>query len=142
MTIKKTGSAIWQGSIKQGEGAVSTESGALNHQPYGFNTRFEGKPGTNPEELIGAAHASCFSMALSKGLGEANYAAKKITTEATVSLEQDGDGFTVTAVALQVAADVPEIPNELFLEIATSTKDACPISKLLNAEITLEATLV
>lgn len=142
MTIKKTGSAIWQGSIKQGEGSVSTESGALDNQPYGFNTRFEGKPGTNPEELIGAAHASCYSMALSLGLGEANYAARKITTEATVSLEKDGEGFSVTHVQLSVAADVPEISEEQFLEVANNTKDACPISKLLNAKISLEATLV
>lgn len=142
MTIKKTGSAVWQGSIKQGEGSVSTESGALNKQPYGFNTRFEGKPGTNPEELIGAAHASCYSMALSLGLGEANYAVRKITTEATVSLEKDGAGFSVTHVQLSVAADVPEISEEQFLEVANNTKDACPISKLLNAKISLEATLV
>lgn len=142
MTIRKKGSAAWQGSIKEGGGTVSTESGALKEQPYGFNTRFEDKPGTNPEELIGAAHASCYSMALSLGLGNANFQARTIRTEATVSLDKDGDGFSVTAVHLNVAADVPEISESEFLDIAEETKSACPISKLLNAEITLEATLL
>ncbi|HEY7773256.1 MAG TPA: OsmC family protein [Marinagarivorans sp.] len=142
MTIRKKGSAAWQGSIKAGSGTVSTESGALNEQPYGFNTRFEDKAGTNPEELIAAAHASCYSMALSLGLGDANYTARTIRTEATVNLDKDGDGFAVTAVHLKVTADVPEISESEFLDIAETTKGACPISKLLNAEITLEATLL
>lgn len=142
MAIQKTGSATWQGSIKEGQGTVSTESSALEHQPYGFNTRFEGAPGTNPEELIGAAHASCFSMALSLNLGNADYQINKITTEATVNLVQDNDGFTVSRIDLYVAADIPDISEEEFLEIAEQTKNGCPISKLVNAPITLNAQLV
>lgn len=142
MTIQKKGSAAWQGSIKDGSGTVSTESGALSNQPYGFNTRFGDKVGTNPEELVGAAHASCYSMALSLSLGEANYIAKNIATEATVSLDKDGDGFSVTAVHLNVAADVPDISDSEFMKIAEATKNACPISKLLKADISLQAALV
>ncbi|HBH69174.1 MAG TPA: OsmC family peroxiredoxin, partial [Erwinia persicina] len=101
MTIHKKGQAHWEGNIKQGKGTISTESGALSQQPYGFNTRFEGKAGTNPEELIGAAHAACFSMALSLMLGDAGHTAESIDTTADVSLDKVDGGFAITKVALQ-----------------------------------------
>ncbi len=139
--MKKTASAHWEGNLKQGKGTVSTESGALKDNPYGFNTRFENEPGTNPEELIGAAHASCFSMAFSMLLGEENFTPESIDTKATVTLEKQNDGFAVTAVHLQMNARIPTIDQAKFEEIAGKAKMGCPISKLLNAEITLDATL-
>lgn len=139
--MKKTASAHWEGNLKQGKGTVSTESGALKDNPYGFNTRFEDEPGTNPEELIGAAHASCFSMAFSMLLGEENFTPDSIDTKATVTLEKQNDGFAVTAVHLQMNARIPTIDQAKFEEIAGKAKMGCPISKLLNAEITLDATL-
>lgn len=139
--MKKTASAHWEGNLKQGKGTVSTESGALKDNPYGFNTRFEDEPGTNPEELIGAAHASCFSMAFSMLLGEENFTPESIDTKATVTLEKQNDGFAVTAVHLQMNARIPTIDQAKFEEIAGKAKTGCPISKLLNAEITLDATL-
>lgn len=139
--MKKTASAHWEGNLKQGKGTVSTESGALKDNPYGFNTRFENEPGTNPEELIGAAHASCFSMAFSMLLGEENFTPESIDTKATVTLEKQNDGFAVTAVHLQMNARIPTIDQAKFEEIAGKAKTGCPISKLLNAEITLDATL-
>ncbi|MDR5867468.1 OsmC family protein [Halomonas koreensis] len=139
MSIEKFGSAQWQGSVKQGKGSVSTESGALSDQPYGFNTRFEGVAGSNPEELIGAAHASCFSMALSLMLGEAGFEPERIDTRATVSL--DADSLTVTRVHLVTAARVPGCDQAAFDEAAQGAKANCPISKLFTAEITLDATL-
>lgn len=111
MTIHKKGQAHWEGNIKQGKGTVSTESGALSQQPYGFNTRFEGKPGTNPEELIGAAHAACFSMALSLMLGEAGHTPESIDTTADVSLDKVDGGFAITKVALQSKIALPGIEN-------------------------------
>lgn len=142
MTIQKYGSAHWEGSIKEGKGTVSTQSQALIHQPYGFNTRFEGQPGTNPEELLGAAHAACFSMALSLILGEANLTAKSIDTKAVVSLDKTKDGFEVSAVALTLKALVPGATKEQFLELANKAKTGCPVSKLFNTTITLDAELV
>ncbi len=139
--MKKTASAHWEGNLKQGKGTVSTESGALKDNPYGFNTRFENEPGTNPEELIGAAHASCFSMAFSMLLGEENFTPESIDTKATVTLEKQNDGFAVTAVHLQMNARIPTIDQAKLEEIAGKAKTGCPISKLLNAEITLDATL-
>ena len=139
--MKKTASAHWEGNLKQGKGTVSTESGALKENPYGFNTRFENEPGTNPEELIGAAHASCFSMAFSMLLGEENFTPDSIDTQATVTLEKQSDGFAVTAVHLQMKARIPAIDQAKFEEIAGKAKTGCPISKLLNAEITLDSTL-
>lgn len=139
--MKKTASAHWEGNLKQGKGTVSTESGALKDNPYGFNTRFEDEPGTNPEELIGAAHASCFSMAFSMLLGEEDFTPDSIDTKATVTLEKQNDGFAVTAVHLQMKARIPTIDQAKFEEIAGKAKTGCPISKLLNAEITLDATL-
>ncbi|WP_017347952.1 OsmC family protein [Pantoea sp. A4] len=137
MSIHKKGSAHWEGDIK-GKGTVSTESGVLNQQPYGFNTRFEGQKGTNPEELIGAAHAACFSMALSLMLGNAGHKAESIDTTADVSLDKDGEGFTITKVALTSSVKLPGIDSAKFDEIIKQAKAGCPVSKLLNAEITLD----
>ncbi|CEF42925.1 MULTISPECIES: OsmC family protein [Acetobacter] len=142
MAIKKFGTAHWEGPIKEGKGTVSTESQALNQQPYGFNTRFEGKPGTNPEELLGAAHAACFSMALSLILGDAGLTAKSIDTKAEVSLNKAADGFEIDAIALTLKADVPGASKEQFEELANKAKTGCPVSKLFKATITLDATLV
>lgn len=136
-----TGSARYEGLGKDGKGHVSTGSGALADQPYGFNTRFEGAKGTNPEELIGAAHASCFTMALSFALARAGHADGSIETTATVTLEKDGDGFTITRSDLVTSARVPGIAEADFQTIAADAKANCPVSRLLNAEITLEATL-
>lgn len=140
--MKKTASAIWQGGLKDGKGLLSTESGALKHNPYGFNTRFEGSPGTNPEELIGAAHAGCFSMALSMMLGEAGLTADRIDTIAEVTLDKQADGFAITAVHLILKAKVPGASEAQFLEIANKAKAGCPVSKVLNATISLDASLV
>lgn len=139
--MKKTASAHWQGDLKHGKGTISTESGALKENPYGFNTRFEGAPGTNPEELIGAAHAGCFSMAFSMLLGEENFTPDSIDTKATVTLEKLSDGFAITAVHLEMQARIPGIDQATFKEIANKAKMGCPVSKLLNADITLDATL-
>jgi len=141
-SIVKTGSAKWEGSLKKGNGHVSTESGVLSDQPYGFNTRFEGKEGTNPEELIGAAHASCFSMALSMILGESNLTPDSIETKAEVHLEQKDGGFHVPKVHLTVEAKIPGASQEDFDKAAKTAKENCPISKLLTAEITMDAKLV
>ena len=141
MTIHKHGSAHWSGDIKRGKGTVSTESGVLNQQPYGFNTRFEGEKGTNPEELIGAAHAACFSMALSLMLGEAGYTADAIDTTADVSLDKTDGGFAITKVALKSKVTVPGIAPQQFDGIIQKAKEGCPVSQLLKAEITLDYTL-
>ncbi|MDF3636139.1 OsmC family protein [Enterobacter cloacae] len=138
MTIHKHGSAHWSGDIKRGKGTVSTESGVLNQQPYGFNTRFEGEKGTNPEELIGAAHAACFSMALSLMLGEAGYTADSIDTTADVSLDKTVSRFAITKVALQSMVTVPGIDPQQFDGIIQKAKAGCPVSQLLKAEITLD----
>ncbi|RCL29672.1 OsmC family peroxiredoxin [Pseudomonas sp. AFG_SD02_1510_Pfu_092] len=140
--MKKTASAIWQGGLKDGKGLLSTESGALKQNPYGFNTRFEGSPGTNPEELIGAAHAGCFSMALSMMLGEAGLTPDRIDTAAEVTLDKQPDGFAITAVHLVLRAKVPGASEAQFLEIANKAKAGCPVSKVLNAKISLDAALV
>jgi len=140
--MKKTASAIWQGGLKEGKGLLSTESGALKQNPYGFNTRFEGTPGTNPEELIGAAHAGCFSMALSMMLGEAGLTADRIDTAAEVTLDKLPDGFAITVVHLVLRAKVPGASEAQFLEIANKAKEGCPVSKVLNAKISLDAALV
>ena len=139
--MKKSASAHWEGSLKEGKGTISTESGALKANPYGFNTRFEDQPGTNPEELIGAAHAGCFSMAFSMLLGEAGYTSSSIDTKAEVTLSKQDDGFAVTAVALTMNAAIPGIDQSTFEAIADKAKKGCPISKLLNADISLEAKL-
>jgi osmotically inducible protein OsmC len=139
--MKTNGSAVWQGGIKDGKGAISTRSGALKDYPYGFSSRFEGKPGTNPEELIGAAHAGCFTMALSLMLGEAGLTAERMETRADVTLEQVPDGFAITAVHLTLKAKIPGADQARFEELAAKAKAGCPVSKLLKAEITLDTTL-
>lgn len=139
--MKTHGSAAWQGGIKDGRGAISTKSGALNDYPYGFSSRFEGKPGTNPEELIGAAHAGCFTMALSLILGEAHLTAERMDTTAEVTLEQVPDGYAITSVHLTLRARIPGADQAKFEELAAKAKAGCPVSKLLNAKITLDATL-
>ncbi len=141
MTIKRSGSAVWSGGIKDGKGSISTQSGVLDNTQYGFNTRFENGPGTNPEELIGAAHAGCFTMALSGKLGEAGMTAEKLQTTANVSLEKVADGFTITAVHLTLVAKMPGASQEAFDAAAQDAKANCPVSKLLNATITLDARL-
>jgi len=140
--MKKTASAVWQGGIKDGKGTISTQSGSLKENPYGFNTRFEDVPGTNPEELIGAAHAGCFSMALSLMLGDAGLTPERIDTKAEVTLEKQGEGFAITAVHLILKAKVPGTTEEQFKEIANKAKEGCPVSKVLNAKISLDASLV
>lgn len=140
--IKKSGSANWQGGLKDGTGTVSTESGVLDKVNYGFNKRFEGEKGSNPEELIAAAHASCYAMALSMVLGEAGYTAENLAAKATVTLDQVDGGFAVTKSHLELEAKVPGASEEAFMEAANGAKEGCPISKLLNAEITLDAKLL
>jgi osmotically inducible protein OsmC len=137
----KKGSAAWKGSIKEGGGTISTESGVLKDAPFGFKARFEDGPGTNPEELIGAAHAACFSMALSLGLGNAGFVADSIQTEASVRLEKVGDGFAITHSDLVCLARIPKIDDKTFQQIAEQTKSGCPVSKVLNAKISLSAKL-
>ncbi len=139
--MKKTASAVWQGDLKNGKGSISTQSGALKGQPYGFRTRFEGEPGTNPEELIGAAHAGCFSMALSNVLGEAGLTADRIDTTAEVTLDKTDDGFAITAIHLTVVAAIPNASDAAFQEAAAKAKAGCPVSKVLNAKITMQASL-
>src|SRR3989344_1102817 len=139
--MKKTASAHWQGGIKDGKGTISTQSGALKSAPYGFNTRFEDQPGTNPEELLGAAHAGCFSMALSKELGEAGMTAESIDTQAEVTLDKADGGFSITAVHLTLKAHIPGADRAAFEKAVETAKNGCPVSKVLNAEITLEAVL-
>ena len=138
--MKTNGSAIWSGGIKDGKGAISTRSGALQEYPYGFASRFEGKPGTNPEELIGAAHAGCFTMALSLILGEAGLTAEKMETTAEVTLDKVDDGFAITAVHLILKAKIPGADQAKFEELTGKAKAGCPVSKLLKANITLDAT--
>lgn len=140
--MKKSGSAVWSGGIKDGIGAISSESGALKDYPYGFTSRFEGKPGTNPEELIGAAHAGCFTMALSLILGEAKLTAERMETKAEVTLDKDGDGYSITAVHLTLQAKIPGADQATFEALTAKAKAGCPVSKLLNAAITLDATLL
>jgi osmotically inducible protein OsmC len=135
------GSAKWQGGIKDGKGLISTKSGAMTDYPYGFASRFEGKPGSNPEELIGAAHAACFTMALSLILGEAKLTAEHMETKADVTLEKEGDGFAITKVHLTLSAKVPGADQAKFEELTAMAKAGCPVSKLLKAEITLDAKL-
>lgn len=139
--MKKFASAHWSGDIHNGQGSISTETDVLREAPYGFKSRFEDGPGTNPEELIAAAHAACFSMALSLGLGNADLVADSIDTKAVVTLVKDGDGFSITDVHLTCNAKVPGASAAKFNQIAEETKLGCPVSKVLNARITLDATL-
>lgn len=142
MKINHSGSAVWSGGLKDGKGAISTQSGALNAHPYGFAMRFEGVPGTNPEELIGAAHAGCFTMALSMILGEAGLTADRMDTTAVVTLEKQDDGFAITAIKLTLKATIPGTDEATFQELAAKAKANCPVSKLFNAQISLDAELL
>lgn len=139
--MKKKAWAVWKGGIKDGGGTISTETGVLKEAPYGFKARFEEGPGTNPEELIGAAHAGCFSMAFSLMLTEAGFKPDRIETHAEITLEKLGDGFTITASHLNVHAKIPGIDQATFDELSTKAKAGCPVSKVLNAKITMVATL-
>src|SRR3984885_1434981 len=136
------GTAVWRGGLKDGKGSISTKSGALTQYPYGFASRFEGKPGTNPEELIGAAHAGCFTMALSLILGEAKLTAEQMDTKADVTLEKQGDGFAITSVHLTLTAKIPGAEKAKFDQLTAKAKAGCPVSKVLNTKITLDATLL
>ena len=139
--MKRKASAVWNGGLKEGSGKISTDSGALKETAYSFGTRFENGVGTNPEELIAAAHAGCFSMALSGQLGAAGMTADSIRTSATVTLEKLEAGWTVTAVHLDVTAKVPNADRAKFETAAANAKTGCPISRLLKAEITMDARL-
>ena len=139
--MKKSGSAEWKGGLKDGTGTIWTQTGVLRNAPYGFKSRFEDGPGTNPEELIAAAHAACFSMALSLMLGNANLKADYIRTTAEVSLEKVGEGFAITASHLTLHAKIPGADAATFDRIANEAKAGCPVSKVLNAKITMDATL-
>lgn len=140
MTVNRA-SARYEGFGKDGRGSITTRSGVLNAQPYGYGTRFEGQPGTNPEELVAAAHAACFTMALSFALARAGFSGDTIDTSAAVTLEQADGGFAVTRSALTLTAKVPGIAADQFAAIAADAKANCPISKLLNCEVTLEHSL-
>jgi osmotically inducible protein OsmC len=139
--MKRSASAVWKGGLRDGRGEVSTSSGALSNVPYNFSIRFENETGTNPEELIAAAHAACFSMALSLFLGNAGMTAESINTTATVTLEKVGDAFTVTASHLDTTVRIPNADKAKFQEAAEGAKAGCPISRLLNTKITLDAKL-
>ncbi|MGP8152586.1 MAG: OsmC family protein [Smithella sp.] len=139
--MKRKGSAVWKGSIKDGQGTVSTESGVLSNTQYSFSSRFEEGKGTNPEELIAAAHAGCFSMALSLILGTAGLTAESINTTAAVTIEKIDAGFAITAVHLDVRAKVPGADTKAFETAANNAKAGCPVSRLLNAKITMDARL-
>ena len=140
--ITRTAHAEWKGTGKEGQGALSSQSGVLSSTPYGFNTRFGDQKGTNPEELIAAAHAGCFSMALAFALQSAGFTATRISTSAAVTLEPEGTGFKISKSALKLEANVPNINREQFEKIALGAKAGCPVSKVLNSEITLEWNLV
>ena len=139
--MKRKGSAVWRGGLKDGKGTVSTDSGVLSNTQYSFSTRFEDGKGTNPEELIAAAHAGCFSMALSAQLGNAGITAEQIQTTATVSLDKTDGGFSITAVHLDVRAKIPGADKQAFETAANNAKSGCPAWRVLNATITMEATL-
>jgi len=140
--MDRKGSAVWQGTIREGKGVVSTESGALKEAPYSFTSRFEHGAGTNPEELLGAAHAGCFSMALSGQLAAEKLTAERIATTATVTVEKLETGFTITKVHLAVEAKIAGADQATFERLAGAAKAGCPVSKLFNATITMDAKLV
>jgi osmotically inducible protein OsmC len=139
--IKKTGSAVWSGGLKDGTGTISTQTGVLRDAPYGFKARFENGPGTNPEELIAAAHAGCFTMALSGQLAERGMTAQRLETTATVSLDKVDGGFAIPAVHLELVAKIPGASQQAFDEAARAAKENCPVSKLFKADITMTARL-
>ena len=140
--MKRNATAVWSGNLKNGKGSLSSDSGVLKETPYSFSTRFEGTPGTNPEELIAAAHAGCFTMALSAALQGAGFTADRIQTTATLSLDNvPATSWTITAVHLVMVAKIPGITAEKFAEIAAGAKANCPVSRVLKADITLDAKL-
>ncbi|HUQ50222.1 MAG TPA: OsmC family protein [Terriglobales bacterium] len=139
--MQRKGSAVWKGGLKDGKGTVSTDSGVLKETQYSFSTRFENGVGTNPEELIAAAHAGCFSMALSGQLGAANMTAESISTTATVTMDKTDAGFTITKVHLDVHAKIPGADAAAFETAANNAKAGCPVSRVLNAQITMTAKL-
>ncbi len=139
--MQRKSSALWKGGLKDGKGTVSSASGVLSNTPYSFTTRFENTPGTNPEELIAAAHAACFSMALSAQLGGANLTPESINTSATLTMDKLEAGWAITAIHLEVAAKVPGASQEAFKTAADNAKSGCPVSKVLNAKITMDAKL-
>ncbi len=139
--MQRKASAVWKGGLKDGRGTISTDSGVLSDTQYSFNTRFEDGRGTNPEELIGAAHAGCFSMALSGQLGNAGLTAERISTKATVTMEKTDAGFTITKVHLDVTAKIPGADQQAFEIAANNAKAGCPVSRVLNAEISMAAKL-
>jgi osmotically inducible protein OsmC len=140
-TIKRNASAKWSGTGKEGKGAISTQSGVLSDTPYSFSRRFGEEKGTNPEELIAAAHAGCFTMALAFQLTAAGKPAESLNTKADVSLEQEGAGWKIAAIALTTRAKVPGLSKDEFAKLAETAKENCPVSKVLNAKITLDAAL-
>jgi lipoyl-dependent peroxiredoxin len=142
MKIHRNGSAHWEGGLKDGKGAITTGSGALSAYPYGFASRFEGVAGSNPEELLGAAHAACFTMALTLVLAESGLTAQALDTKAMVTLEQNDTGFFIPTVALTLRASIAGADDAVFQAAAAAAKANCPLSKVLNAEITLDAALV
>jgi lipoyl-dependent peroxiredoxin len=139
--MERKASAVWKGGLKDGKGTISAPGGVLNNTPYSFTTRFENAPGTNPEELIAAAHAACFSMALSAQLSGANLPPESISTNAKLTMEKLEAGWTITAVHLDVAARVPNADEATFNKLAENAKSGCPVSKVLNAKITMSAKL-
>ncbi len=139
--MQRKASAIWKGGLKEGKGAISAPGGVLNNTPYSFTTRFENAPGTNPEELIAAAHAACFSMALSGQLGSVNLTAESISTNVTLTLEKLDSGWTITSSHIDVAGKVPGADAAAFQKFAEAAEKGCPVSKVLNAKITMNAKL-
>ena len=139
--MKRTATAAWTGGLKDGKGKISTQSGVLSDARYGFSTRFEGEQGTNPEELIAAAHAGCFTMALSAQLGEAGITAERLTTTASVTLDKTDGGFSITDIHLDLVAKIPGADRQAFETAANKAKEGCPVSKVLNANITLSTRL-
>jgi osmotically inducible protein OsmC len=140
--MKRKASAVWQGSLKDGKGKISTDSGTLKDTQYSFSTRFENGVGTNPEELIAAAHAGCFAMAFSAELGKASLTPESISATATVTLDKTGEGFSVTESHLDVTVKVPGADPAKVLEIANAAKAGCPISRLLKANVTMDAKVI
>jgi lipoyl-dependent peroxiredoxin len=140
--MERKAGAVWKGGLKDGKGILTSASGVLTQTPYSFSTRFENAKGTNPEELIAAAHAGCFSMALSAELGKAGLTPETISTEATLTMEKKEAGFTITKIHLNVSAKVPGADQAKFQEIANGAKKGCPVSRVLNAEITMNAKLL
>jgi osmotically inducible protein OsmC len=139
--MKRFGSTRWNGDLREGRGAVSTESLALENYPYSFFTRYGQKPGTNPEELLGAAHAACFTMSFVRMLGMADFVPEQVDSKSDVTIEKDGDGFSITSIHLTVTARIPGIDQNTFQSIAAKAKAGCPVSKLMKVEVGFEATL-